>query len=281
MAKVNRVLIVGGGIGGLTLAVALRRRGTAFELLEQARAIEPVGAGIGLAANALDVLRRLGLAEAVIARGRVIERFRISDERGRTLQAMSVRDVGPALTQIALHRGALHELLFAAAGSEGVRTGVTARSIEARGDRVEVEASDGRRGEFDLVVGADGIHSGVRSMVFGPVEPRYAGYTCWRFVQPVTVDRDDVVEMWGPRKTSRPRHDRGSAVVRLRDGQRGGRNTRSAPGPARALSRAIPGVRRSGARGAADPGARRPAHPRRHRGGEARALGGGLHRAAR
>src|SRR5262249_15252086 len=162
-----RVLIVGAGIGGLTLAHALRQRGLSFDLVERAERWEPVGAGLGLWSNALRVLDRLGLCERVVAAGIPFTGGEVTDERGRGLTSVhypssdSRIPVGVALLHYDLHEALRHGL------EDSTRMATTYPRV---------------RGDYDLVVGADGIGSQVRERFWGTVPIRDAGYTSWRFV---------------------------------------------------------------------------------------------------
>jgi 2-polyprenyl-6-methoxyphenol hydroxylase-like FAD-dependent oxidoreductase len=179
------VAIAGAGIGGLTLAIALRRRGVPVTVLERASEIRPVGAGLGLGPNAIAALSRLGLADAIVRAGAAIGRSAILDAQGRALGSeMDVdrmaREVGAPL--VALHRRRLHEALLEALGPGIVRRGFTVAGFERRSGRVVVTGSTGECLESDLLVGADGLQSAVRTQVIGDGAPRYAGYTSWRGV---------------------------------------------------------------------------------------------------
>jgi 2-polyprenyl-6-methoxyphenol hydroxylase-like FAD-dependent oxidoreductase len=194
----ERVLIVGGGIAGLSLAAALAQAGIACEVFERAPRWAPLGAGIALGPNAMNALRRLGLAEAARARGFPLRRAAIADARGRVLAGTDLAEiearVGPS---VALHRAALHETLLEGAADVPIRLGTTPERIEAAGPRAAVRTSDGAEAEWDLVVGADGLRSRVRELWFGPNPPRYAGYTCWRIVVRRPRALEDSRELWG------------------------------------------------------------------------------------
>jgi 2-polyprenyl-6-methoxyphenol hydroxylase-like FAD-dependent oxidoreductase len=193
----GKVLIAGGGIAGLALAHALSRIRIDWELVERAPAWAPVGAGIVLGVNAMAVMRRLGLDDAVRARGAPLAELAITDARDRVLGRTDLGRLAPRFgPSIAIHRAALHEVLAEAAGG-GVRLGTTIESLEPAGERVRVRSDDGLQGDFALVVGADGLRSRTRSQLFGEVPPVYAGYTCWRLVVQRPPDLARGQEMWG------------------------------------------------------------------------------------
>ncbi len=193
-----RILIVGGGIGGLTLAAALRLKGIHAEVVERAAAWAPVGAGIVLGLNAMKVLGRIGLAGAVARRGLEVGAARVTDARGRTLTALNLRSLpNDAGRAYALHRAALHEALLTGVDPASIRLNTTLKAIEQDASRVAVQFSDGARGEFDAVIGADGIRSVTRWLTFGESPLYYSGYTCWRFVARGEFKNADTWEMWG------------------------------------------------------------------------------------
>jgi len=173
-----RVLIVGSGIAGLALARALARDGAAVEVVERDAVPRTAGAGIYLPGNAARALRALGLEP----QGHEIPRQRFCDHRGRLLCEVDVArmwaGVGPCLV---MHRADLHALLLEAAGDVPIRRGLTVARIAGQA----VELSDGSGGDYDLVVGADGVHSGVRALTFGPAAaPQPVGQVGRRFIAP-------------------------------------------------------------------------------------------------
>lgn len=196
MERSDPILVVGAGIGGLTLASLLDRRGFEVDLVERAPAFGAVGAGLMLAVNATSVLREVGCLEAIEAAGWIFSRGRISDSRDRTIVEIDGFDakIGRA---VAVHRAKLHEALADSLGGATLHLGRTVRSLEQRDDGVDVELSDGHRRRYGLVVGADGIRSATRDHVVADAAPRYAGYTSWRFVVPFSVDPPVTTEMWG------------------------------------------------------------------------------------
>ncbi|MCY0997528.1 FAD-dependent monooxygenase [Myxococcus sp. MISCRS1] len=190
-----KVLVVGGGIGGLALGAALARRGVVAEVVERRPSYGDEGAGIVLGPNVMAVMKGLALHEAVLAAGHPVGLARITDASGRVLQQTPYAVPGLSLPATTLHRNKLLEVLRSV--SPTPRLGVTVMGLLSGVDGVDVELSDGTAGRYDVVVGADGIRSIVREHVCGAeVHPRYSGYTCWRGVVEGHFE-DAVVEMWG------------------------------------------------------------------------------------
>jgi 2-polyprenyl-6-methoxyphenol hydroxylase-like FAD-dependent oxidoreductase len=199
---VSRVVIAGAGIGGLTLAIALRRRGKAVTVFERAASLEAVGAGIALPANGVRALQRLGLGERVARAGKVVDRAVIQDWRGRQLGpevdlSAVYEQMGASL--VALHRARLHRVLLDAVGADAVTTGAQVASFEQDAGSVMVALVNGDRIEADLLVGADGLHSAVRAQLMGDSRPTYSGYTSWRGVTPAdsVTQPERTSESWG------------------------------------------------------------------------------------
>ncbi|HSC90522.1 MAG TPA: FAD-dependent monooxygenase [Gaiellaceae bacterium] len=185
-----RVLVVGAGVAGLAVASALARRGLAAEVVERAAEWQPTGAGLYLPGNAVRALDELGLGAAVAERAQPIGRQRFLDHRGRLLAAVDVVSawdgVGPC---VAMHRAALHEVLRAAA-EVPVRLGTAVTGVQD-GAVPAVTFSDGSTEAYDLVVGADGVHSTIRRSVFGGPPAGRVGQVSWRFVADGFPDVDD------------------------------------------------------------------------------------------
>lgn len=170
-----RVAIIGGGIGGLAIAVALRRVGIPSLVLEQAPAIHEVGAGLSIWPNAVHALAELGLAQRVLAVASVVERNILRTKDSRTISETELTGLSKIAGApcICLHRAVLQKILLDALPPESVRTGARCARIDGTTTILE----SGERIEADVLIGADGITSVVREALHGAEEPRYAGYT--------------------------------------------------------------------------------------------------------
>lgn len=180
------ILIAGGGIGGLTLAALLRRRGRECVVLERASRLEAVGAGIILQPNAVKALRIGGLEDAVALRGAAMRQMEIRDHRGRVLSAIDSAAFGAQFGAglFGFHRATLQAALLALVDPRSVRLNAGVQAFDAGPDGVTVELESGECLEGESLVGADGLRSAVRRQRLDDGEPRYSGYTSWRGVCP-------------------------------------------------------------------------------------------------
>jgi 2-polyprenyl-6-methoxyphenol hydroxylase-like FAD-dependent oxidoreductase len=188
VSPVRTALVVGGGIAGLSTAIALRRVGVEVDVVERNAAWDVYGVGIIQPPNALRALDELGLAERCVAAGHPILGGRNLLADGTLLGEDDYPPADPRFPPMnGLTRPALHEILKSAVHESGARVRVPAavRSFAPSGEGVRVELEDGTAGEYDLLVGADGLYSHVRSMLLGPdVAPRYTGQVCFRYNLP-------------------------------------------------------------------------------------------------
>lgn len=198
-----RVVIVGGGIAGLSTATGLVRNGATVDVIEASSGREGTRTGITLLGNALRALDQLGLADACVAVGDGFEDIHIADHTGTVLMSdkppRTFRPDRPAT--LGISRAALHEVLTQGAASAGatVRYSTTVASIDQDDDGVDVTLSSGDTLRADLMVAADGTYSATRTTVFGSeIAPAYAGQGAWRVSYPRPADLDGMLLLRTP-----------------------------------------------------------------------------------
>src|SRR5215510_13672666 len=157
-----QIAIIGGGIGGLTAALALRQYGFEPEVFEQAPALLDVGSAIALWPNALRVLDRLQLAGEIIERGGVLEEVRWLDQQGHLINRIRF-STDRRFPSVALHRADLQHVLLQALSDTSIHLGHTIFDYQQRDDRVVASFANGKSIESDFMIAADGVHSRVRA----------------------------------------------------------------------------------------------------------------------
>jgi FAD-dependent urate hydroxylase len=176
----QRVLVVGGGIAGLATARALLQQGIEADVVERTARWSHPGTGMYLPANSVRALATLGLEVALRDHACEVKHQLFLDQRGRVLLDVDLPAVWGAIGPcVAIGHRALHELL-----REGVavRLGMTITALDDDGPGVRATFADASTGDYDVVVGADGVHSWVRSAVFGGADARFVGQASWRFL---------------------------------------------------------------------------------------------------
>src|SRR5262252_7997398 len=181
----TRVAIIGGGIGGLTAANALSRAGIDVAVYEAAAELKEIGAGVALHANAMRVLRAIGVEDAVRkVAGRSKWQTTRNWKTGRVISKSSMQQQAAAfgLLGATVHRADLLDVLADALPAGIVTLGKRCTEVLPDGDIAVARFADGGEIEADVIVGADGIHSPVRASLFGPDAPRFTGKICYRSV---------------------------------------------------------------------------------------------------
>ena len=202
--KAMKILIVGGGISGLVLSIALRRRGAAVDLVELQPQWNVLGTGLSLTGPTLRALSAIGIVDQCIDVAFGFDRVMFCDAKGSRIADLPMpRLAGPDRpATIAIGRPALHEVLLRNARNLGaaISLGTTIASLKQEVGAVVVEFSNGGTGIYDVVVGCDGAHSPLRQMVFTSVPSEdFTGLAVWRASMPRPAEVDCMQVFYAPR----------------------------------------------------------------------------------
>jgi salicylate hydroxylase len=203
------IAVIGGGIGGLSAALSLLQAGFDVDVYEQARTLREVGAGIVISPNATRILHRLGLGDELAKLGvRPLAWHQRRWDDGRTLQRTPLADAVVAtfgFPHYQSHRADVQAMLASALPADRLHVGHRLTGLTDHGDRVEALFENGTRIGADVLIGADGIHSTVRTLLFGPDNPRFTGAVAYRGLVPAErlrhLDLEVTMQIWmGPGK---------------------------------------------------------------------------------
>ena len=198
-----RIAIIGGGIGGLTTAIALRQFGFEPQVYEQAPALLDVGAAIAIWPNAMRVLQRLKLADDLLNKAGQMKAVEWLDQNGRLINRVSLIDIIVNSAAVALHRADLQEILVQALPANSIQLGNSFIDYGQTADQIVAHFANGNSIEADFLVGADGIHSRVRTEFLNDAAPNYRGYMVWRGIAqnaPASLPKDTAIELHGKGK---------------------------------------------------------------------------------
>jgi salicylate hydroxylase len=210
MSQVQKVAVVGAGLGGLNAAVALIQRGFDVTVYEQADALGEIGAGIQLSPNASRVLIALGLDQAFEAIAFEPDRHVVRNwKTGSIVSATQMKGVFRSqygAGYFGAHRADFHAVLQRTVPAECICLNARCTGVSERGERVLLAFADGSTAEADVVVGADGIRSAVRASLYGPDAPRFTGHIVWRGLVPTQalpkgLIEPDMTAWFGPKGT--------------------------------------------------------------------------------
>jgi 2-polyprenyl-6-methoxyphenol hydroxylase-like FAD-dependent oxidoreductase len=197
-----KAIIIGGGISGLMTGITLIEKGINIEVYERAQDIEEVGAGIWMAPNALNILKKYGLAEKVVTEGKSLRKALIRDLHGSTILENDFEKLSSqyGFTTVAIHRGRLQKILYEEIPKSKLFTDKECTGVLARENHIEAIFADGTTAKGDILIAADGIHSNIRRQLYPQVAERYARQVCCRFLVPFTLpegESDNMIEIWG------------------------------------------------------------------------------------
>ena len=204
MSAVQKVLVVGGGIGGLSATLGMRERGINVDVVEVNPKWDVYGVGIIQPGNSIRALAALGLADKAIEEGYPFEGARFFDSQGNQLADVPFqRLAGPEYPPMnGITRPALHKILQDAVKESGadIRLGLTVSAIDQQEDGVEVKFTNDTSGHYDAVVASDGLNSLIRGLVFGPdLKPELTGQVVWRYNVPRSPEIDRICMYEGTR----------------------------------------------------------------------------------
>ncbi len=177
-----KAIIIGAGMAGLAAGIAMRQAGYEVEIYEKTSKLRPAGAGISLWSNGIKVLNKLGLGKEVAAIGGEMNRMEYLSHKGESLNNI---DLLPFIDQVGqrpypVSRTDLQQMMLDAFGEADVKMGMRCVEVKQDADSATAIFEDGTTATGDVVIGADGIHSVVRTYLNGEkIEPRYAGYVNW------------------------------------------------------------------------------------------------------
>lgn len=204
-----KVVIIGGGIGGLCTAIALKQAGIDFEIYEAATELKPIGAGIVMASNAMQVFQKMGIEQKIIAAGYEIENAIGVDQSFKTITNLSVKEKVTkkyGIGSYAIHRGILQQILINELHHNKIHLNKRLKTLVQTENRVHLKFEDGCTTDADIVIGADGIRSAVRKSIMGEIPLRYSGQTCWRGISKLSLSaemKSNSYEIWGNEGGSR------------------------------------------------------------------------------
>ncbi len=198
-------IIIGAGIGGLTTAIALAKKGIDVKVYEQAAEIKEVGAGIWVAPNGLKVYDELGISKDIINAGKLLDRISVVDLKYKLISSIDGGKIEAKhkFKTVAIHRATLQRILASCIPSENIHVNRKFKSYQQTDNSIIAEFEDGTTVKADFLINADGIKSNGRLQIHSDLNLRYSGQTCWRFVTDFDLpqsEEDNMYEIWANTK---------------------------------------------------------------------------------
>lgn len=197
-------IIIGAGIGGLTTAIALAKKGFDVTIYEQADEIKEVGAGIWVAPNGLKVYEKLGISRNIIEAGNELEKISIVDLNKKPISVVDGARVRAKhkYSTLAIHRAALQKILASFVPADKIVLSKKFKSYRQTDHSIVAEFEDGAETEADFLINAAGLKSNAREKIAPESRLRYSGQTCWRFVTNFELpgEESEMYEIWGKSK---------------------------------------------------------------------------------
>jgi len=195
--------IIGGGIGGLTTALAFEKLGIDYQLYEKANDLKPVGSGILLPPNALQVFQWLGILDELMKKGNSMKRITLTDQNMSSLFDYQQDDIKEkfGFYSLSIHRWELQKILLHKLPESKIHLGKSLISFNQLENNIDLLFADSTVVRTKFLIGADGIHSNVRKHLFPKSQIRYSGQTCWRGICTFSDTFEEYqhrgIEMWG------------------------------------------------------------------------------------
>ena len=201
MTAVKNVLVLGGGIGGQAVAIALAKLGVQVQVAELQAAFDVYGVGIIQQQNALRALDRLGIADETLKRGHAYGQVKLNTAHGHQIGMAGAPPNEKFPSHNGISRRVLHHIMYEETQRLGVsyKMGVSVDVLENTAQGVKVKFTDGTSGEYDIMIASDGINSKARNLVFGEITPKYMGLSVWRYAFPRHPDLDTGYIYYGKR----------------------------------------------------------------------------------
>jgi 2-polyprenyl-6-methoxyphenol hydroxylase-like FAD-dependent oxidoreductase len=198
-------IIIGAGIGGLTTAIALMKKGIEVTIYEQSKEIKEVGAGIWVAPNGLKVFDQLGLSQDILNAGKTLDKINIVDINGKPISQIDGSKIKEKhkFSTVAIHRATLQKILASYIPKNKIIHDKKFSSYQQTDNSIRAKFEDGTIADADFLINADGVKSNARLQIHSDLNLRYSGQTCWRFVSDFELpegESGNMYEIWSNKK---------------------------------------------------------------------------------